>query len=432
MNTNSSRSHPFGDPDLGRQFTWKKKKEGRSSSPSRFAEELDRVRQRRRLLSSRREDEQHPRRGEDDDDWLEKEEEFFSGQTRARSVLRLVAGRPEPIDEAAKGVLLIEQRAPLGSSFREGEKMIPVTPLKHPRDIMASLSKEELEGMAESARALARRKSPWREYFEALAVACDFKNESQAELAKTFEGKSREELIKAKKDVDAVCKTKNTDYWRRVSMECDYALAKVTVNTTFEDILKRQPPPVKSEEKPKVVAKVEEKKEEVKIDLRGEEMARRDAERGCNDDEDFFQDEVPIVTQPEWMKTSPTTPIKPQYVNRVRTAIEWNKYNQTHYTEDEPPPKSVMGYKFNIFYPNLKDRSKPPTYVLEKYDAKDEEDQADVCVIRFKSPSPPYADVAFKIRHQQWESGKKSGFRSVFERGVLQLHFNFKRWRYRR
>jgi len=41
-------------------------------------------------------------------------------------------------------------------------------------------------------------------------------------------------------------------------------------------------------------------------------------------------------------------PRKPKYYNRVRTGYEWNKYNQTHYDHDNPPPKVVMGYKFNV------------------------------------------------------------------------------------
>ena len=28
--------------------------------------------------------------------------------------------------------------------------------------------------------------------------------------------------------------------------------------------------------------------------------------------------------------------------------FEWNKYNQTHYDTDNPPPKIVQGYKFNV------------------------------------------------------------------------------------
>ena len=58
-------------------------------------------------------------------------------------------------------------------------------------------------------------------------------------------------------------------------------------------------------------------------------------------------------------------PRKPRFFNRVHTGYEWNKYNQTHYDHDNPPPKVVQGYKFNIFYPDLIDKSKAPTFKLE-------------------------------------------------------------------
>jgi Cactus-binding C-terminus of cactin protein len=35
-------------------------------------------------------------------------------------------------------------------------------------------------------------------------------------------------------------------------------------------------------------------------------------------------------------------PRKPKYFNRVHTGYEWNKYNQTHYDHDNPPPKTVQ------------------------------------------------------------------------------------------
>ena len=59
-------------------------------------------------------------------------------------------------------------------------------------------------------------------------------------------------------------------------------------------------------------------------------------------------------------------PRKPKYFNRVHTGYEWNKYNQTHYDQDNPPPKVVQGYKFNIFYPDLMDKETAPEYVLGK------------------------------------------------------------------
>lgn len=57
-------------------------------------------------------------------------------------------------------------------------------------------------------------------------------------------------------------------------------------------------------------------------------------------------------------------PRKPRYFNRVHTGFEWNKYNQTHYDMDNPPPKIVQGYKFNIFYPDLIDKNNTPEYFL--------------------------------------------------------------------
>lgn len=55
-------------------------------------------------------------------------------------------------------------------------------------------------------------------------------------------------------------------------------------------------------------------------------------------------------------------PRKPKYFNRIHTGYEWNKYNQTHYDTENPPPKVVQGYKFNIFYPDLLDKTVAPTY----------------------------------------------------------------------
>ncbi|KAK4743244.1 hypothetical protein SAY87_001245 [Trapa incisa] len=119
-------------------------------------------------------------------------------------------------------------------------------------------------------------------------------------------------------------------------------------------------------------------------------------------------------------------PRKPKYFNRVHTGYEWNKYNQTHYDHDNPPPKIVQGYKFNIFYPDLVDKSKAPTYTIEKDGTSSE-----TCIIRFHA-GPPYEDIAFRIVNKEWEYSHKKGFKCTFERGILHVYFNFKRYRYRR
>lgn len=119
-------------------------------------------------------------------------------------------------------------------------------------------------------------------------------------------------------------------------------------------------------------------------------------------------------------------PRKPRYFNRVHTGFEWNKYNQTHYDIDNPPPKVVQGYKFNIFYPDLIDKSKAPTFTLIPC-----KEDKDFCTIRF-SAGPPYEDIAFRIVNREWNNSHKSGYRCQFINNMLQLWFQFKRYRYRR
>ena len=87
----------------------------------------------------------------------------------------------------------------------------------------------------------------------------------------------------------------------------------------------------------------------------------------------------------------------------------------------------VQGYKFNVFYPDLIDRTKTPTYDL----LPDPDGNKDVCILRIRG-GPPYEDIAFKIVNREWEYSHKRGFKSRFERGILNLYFNFKRHRYRR
>lgn len=119
-------------------------------------------------------------------------------------------------------------------------------------------------------------------------------------------------------------------------------------------------------------------------------------------------------------------PRKPRFFNRVHTGYEWNKYNQTHYDQDNPPPKIVQGYKFNIFYPDLIDKTKTPEFTLTNC-----EDDADFAILRFKA-GPPYEDIAFKIVDREWECSNRHGFRCQFYNNIFQLYFHFKRYRYRR
>lgn len=151
-----------------------------------------------------------------------------------------------------------------------------------------------------------------------------------------------------------------------------------------------------------------------------------EARKGMDAGEARFSFEIALEHKVAWWHDK-YRPRKPKYFNRVHTGYEWNKYNQTHYDHDNPPPKMVQGYKFNVFYPDLIDRTQTPTYKLQA----DPSGAKDTCILRFHGGAP-YEDIAFKLVNREWETSHKRGFRCRFERGILQLNFNFKRHRYRR
>ncbi|KAH8272957.1 hypothetical protein KR026_008335 [Drosophila bipectinata] len=152
---------------------------------------------------------------------------------------------------------------------------------------------------------------------------------------------------------------------------------------------------------------------------------RNEARQGMQGDEAEFSVETTLDAVPQ-LATDKYRPRKPRYFNRVHTGFEWNKYNQTHYDMDNPPPKIVQGYKFNIFYPDLMDKSQTPQYFLTPCP-----DNGDFAVLRFHT-GPPYEDIAFKIVNREWEFSYKRGFRCQFHNNIFQLWFHFKRYRYRR
>jgi len=166
-------------------------------------------------------------------------------------------------------------------------------------------------------------------------------------------------------------------------------------------------------------------------DIEKQEDARAKAmvERmmGATEDGDAnFSAEVTLESQAYWWHDK-YRPRKPKYFNRVHTGYVWNKYNQTHYDSSNPPPKVVQGYKFNIFYPDLIDPAKAPSYTLEP----DGSPESETVLLKI-SAGPPYEDIAFKIVNKEWEYSHKRGFRSTFERGIFHLYINFKRSKYRR
>ncbi|SMR43628.1 unnamed protein product [Zymoseptoria tritici ST99CH_3D1] len=165
----------------------------------------------------------------------------------------------------------------------------------------------------------------------------------------------------------------------------------------------------------------------------------REVARGLGENEELFTQEEEVTTKNKAQWAGQHRPRKPKYFGRVQLGYEWNKYNQTHYDHDNPPPKVVQGYKFNVFYPDLVDKTKAPTYRIERENGRKRGQtlapagEDDTCLIRFVA-GPPYEDIAFRIVDKEWDYSAKRerGFKSSFDKGILQLHFQFKKIYYRK
>ena len=139
--------------------------------------------------------------------------------------------------------------------------------------------------------------------------------------------------------------------------------------------------------------------------------------------ERVFNECVEVDANYDW--STKYKPIKPRYSNKVKMGFDWNRHNQAHYTSENLPPKTIQGYRFNIFYPYLVDKTKTPQYKIERCNTPD------MCILRFHSGAP-YEDIAFKIKNREWDMSEKSGFKNIFDKGILRLYFKFKRFKYKR
>lgn len=168
-----------------------------------------------------------------------------------------------------------------------------------------------------------------------------------------------------------------------------------------------------------------EKKAREKIEIGEEEISSDEASSSKYKENKSSTQEVELAQQ-TYAWSDKYRPRKPRYYNRVHTGYDWNQYNKKHYDIDNPPPKTVQGYKLNIFYPDLIDKTKTPVYSVTPC-----KDNKDFSILRFHA-GPPYEDVAFKIVSKEWDISYRHGFRNQFQNGIYQLWFHFRKWKYRR
>ncbi|TYZ59721.1 hypothetical protein PybrP1_006633 [[Pythium] brassicae (nom. inval.)] len=471
----SDDANPFGDAQLSQPFVWGKKYEAAKGErrPSERAlkqqqlarlAEIEKARQRREAREAEREEAERLRNeelrlrdAEQYDDWQQKEEQFHREQAKVRSKLRIAQRRERPVDVLAKNLLLVAQAT--GHDERDESLFRVSVERRRPHAIVEVLSMAELEELRESVGAyleLEGARGENREFWELMRLVCDDRirrlrrsqsaSTASAErgaihsavddaVATMLHGKSDAELRALEREVAATVADAalgrgaagvDVAFWEEVAQQIDVSLARARLAELHDAMLSK-------------LSDLMDKAE----DAAGDGAAGVGAEAGAGDESReaaLLMEHTELEASEEKMGASEEValaasappawsdkyqPRKPRYFNRVKTGYDWNKYNQTHYDHDNPPPKVVQGYKFNLFFPDLIDKAAAPRFVLEPSSSPD------FCIIRF-SAGPPYEDIAFKIVNREWEYSHKRGFKSVFERGILHLYFNFKRHRYRR
>ncbi len=89
---------------------------------------------------------------------------------------------------------------------------------------------------------------------------------------------------------------------------------------------------------------------DIEMDEQTDEGAQADDVKGKNPKEtnDSGEKAQEVLIERQYLWSDKYRPRKPRYYNRVHTGYDWNQYNKKHYDGDNPPPKTVQGYKFNV------------------------------------------------------------------------------------
>ncbi|KAJ2593546.1 hypothetical protein H4R99_006064 [Coemansia sp. RSA 1722] len=433
--------------------------------------EVEKLQREQEMIRKRREQEQ-----EKLGDWERREEEFHLQQAKRRAEIRIRDNRPKAIDIMAMNLRLANEA--IDDSELNDIAGVRIESDIAPAEMVEELPAKECEELIQdvemylSLETNSRNIEFWENLLvvgsaylkEAAAKAVSKGNGSSGDVKQVLRGKSLDELLELEADVQTKLSGKDgavdVDYWEQVRAELEVEKARVTLAAMHQDIVERRAERLRQihlrtghgsvdagagsgafarneeveqrkrerfQELQRRILSGEHRSETGSSAADSTSLALYEAEMRKEHDpsEAMFSVEAEVASK--WYSWQDKhRPRKPRYFNRVYTGYEWNKYNRTHYDKDNPPPKVVQGYKFNIFYPDLIDKSVAPTYSVEK-DPQDE----DTVVLKFMA-GPPYEDIAFRIVNREWEYNRRRGFRNTFDRGVLQLHFRFKRHYYRR
>lgn len=403
------------------------------------------------------------------------EDKFVLKQAKKKADIRVREGRAKPIDYLAFNLRFIDLERDVFDDDDGDDDIDVAAPAKviQVLDSVAQLS--ELESDIGSYHVL-ETNSRNRQYWEALRMLCSDKkmkldpqgHEGRVvgsvsdDIDKILAPKTHDQLEALEKQIRAKLRTNediDTDYWEQLLRSLQVWKSKATISRINDEIAK-----IRGERRAArgskqggnstksadasasansansatrhVTAGDDDMPEDDDntMSQAAKALYDREAARGISENEEIFtaEEEVLSGAKPQWSEKYPAR--KPRYFNRVQMGYEWNKYNQTHYDHDNPPPKIVQGYKFNIFYPDLIDKTKAPTFkIIREHGRRRGESfaaagEADTCLIRF-SAGPPYEDIAFRIVDREWDYSAKRerGFRSSFDKVCCLLgRFTFR------
>lgn len=418
-------------------------------------------------------------------DWEEKERIFHLSQAYQKVYIRIRENRARNLHLIALGTL----RLPLliGKEAFKDEEVVILSDLEI-SSILARIEYEQINDALEELDDLFLmfEKDPKvMEFWDAFKLAATQRKQNirenrniaivKEEVAAIFSDKSVQKLKELREGIEKKLKGPNvdTDYWTGLLTELDQFIVKKKLDELYSNLRERLKNDAKSRDykileftfsefKNGEVKFVSNSNEQLKVEEAPVPKTNDLESSKVNENNDLRinwdncpsalalleqeqsrhvgKDELPFNTEaedllnnsaaPKWQSKYPNIrPRKPRFFNRVRMNYVWNKYNQTHYDTSNPPPKVVQGFRFNIFYPDLIQNgisSSVPTYRREA-DPTNLENE----IVTF-SAGAPYADVMFRIPKEEWDMSSQHGFKCVFERGSLRLHFWLRSQRYRR
>lgn len=448
----SDSENPFGDSELSQQFVWKKKEQRDGFAGLEEHEkliynqdELAKVRQSRldRQFIRKVNDEEFSKvqKAKEEEyyaEWERKSTEMNKKQVWLRSKIRLENSNAKPIDWLAYFVAT--------ENIEEANECKQY--MHTPQQIIHSIEndKEELKNLLKDIKALHETEfGKYPKFWPNLIKLVNFKLETKyynsdpqlIEKAKAIlSGKNIEELAQLRKTVQDRLKNSdrptNVEYWEIIIHQCNFFISTKELDKIAQKVLHERKELLKSIIETNECNKIADEngklssahnpasnqltfKEFEKIDPVSAKAIK------LRDHEEEFTEEIDSTGSILGKKI-------PKYFNTVIYINDKSIHALSKLEEEEVPlPKIISGYKFNIYYPDLKDLKSTPKFKV----VKDRTEPEEYDVLVFTAPDV-YMPLKFRIKKGTWKTEYTHGYKCDYKDHVMHLWFRFFHLRYRK